>query len=41
LFLCPVFGFIIAALSLHEPLSLYTMAGVLLVTAGLYLIQKK
>jgi probable blue pigment (indigoidine) exporter len=41
LFLCPVFGFIIAAISLYEPISLYTMAGVLLVTVGLYLIQKK
>ena len=41
LFLCPVFGFIIAAISLNEPISFYTLAGVLLVTAGLYLIQKK
>ena len=41
LFLCPVFGFIIAAISLNEPISLYTVAGVLLVSVGLYLVQKK
>lgn len=41
LFLCPVFGFIIAAVSLNEPITLYTIAGVLLVTAGLYMVQKK
>lgn len=41
LFLCPVFGFIIAAISLKEPITFYTAAGVLLVTAGLYLVQKK
>lgn len=41
LFLCPVFGFIIAAVSLKEPFTLYTIAGVLLVTAGLYIIQRK
>ncbi len=41
LFLCPVFGFIIAAVSLNEPITLYTIAGVMLVTAGLYMVQKK
>jgi probable blue pigment (indigoidine) exporter len=41
LFLCPVFGFIIAAVSLNEPISWYTIAGVLLVTVGLYVTQKK
>ena len=41
LFLCPVSGFIIAAIMLHEPVSLYTVIGVLLVIAGLYLVQKK
>ena len=41
LFLCPVFGFMIAAISLNEPISLYTIAGVLLVSVGLYLVQKK
>jgi probable blue pigment (indigoidine) exporter len=41
LFLCPVFGFIIAAISLNEPITFYTLAGVLLVTAGLYIVQRK
>lgn len=41
LFLCPVFGFIIAAFSLNEPITLYTIAGILLVTAGLYMVQKQ
>lgn len=36
LFLCPVFGFIISAVLLKEPLSWYTAAGVLLVLLGLY-----
>ena len=40
LFLCPVFGFIIAALVMHEPISLYTLIGVLCVIAGLYIVQK-
>jgi probable blue pigment (indigoidine) exporter len=41
LFLCPVSGFIIAAVMLHEPISIYTIVGVILVVAGLYIIQKK
>lgn len=41
LFLCPVFGFIIAVVSLNEPITLYTIAGILLVTAGLFIVQKK
>lgn len=41
LFLCPVFGFIIAALLMNEPISFYTIAGVAFVIAGLYLVQKK
>jgi probable blue pigment (indigoidine) exporter len=41
LFLCPVFGFIIAAVTLNEPISLYTFIGVALVIAGLYIVQKK
>jgi probable blue pigment (indigoidine) exporter len=40
LFLCPVFGFIIAAVTLNEPISTFTIAGVLLVTAGLYIVQR-
>jgi drug/metabolite transporter (DMT)-like permease len=39
LFLCPIFGIIIAALLLHEPVSLYTFGGVALVLAGLYMVQ--
>lgn len=41
LFLCPVFGFIIAGIVMKEPISLYTLIGVLFVIAGLYLVQKK
>jgi probable blue pigment (indigoidine) exporter len=41
LFLCPVFGFIIAAVTLKEPISGYTFIGVALVIAGLYIVQKK
>jgi len=40
LFLCPVFGFMIAAVSLKEPLTIYTLIGVVLVTVGLYTAQK-
>jgi drug/metabolite transporter (DMT)-like permease len=41
LFLCPVFGFIIAALRLHEPISGYTFVGVLFVSVGLYITQQQ
>lgn len=41
LFLCPVFGFIIAAILMKEPISAYTFVGVALVIGGLYLVQKK
>lgn len=41
LFLCPVFGFVIAAVSLNEPISLYTLIGVIFVSLGLYLVQRK
>lgn len=40
LFLCPVFGFVLAATVMKEPLSWYTLGGVLFVIAGLYLVQK-
>ena len=40
LFLCPVFGFILAAALLAEPIGLFTVAGMLLVIAGLYMVQK-
>lgn len=37
LFLCPLFGFIIAAWILKDPISIYTVVGVLLVIVGLLL----
>lgn len=37
LFLCPLFGFIIAAWFLKDPISIYTIVGVLLVIIGLLL----
>lgn len=40
LFLCPIFGFVFAALILNEPISWYTYAGTALVIAGLYLAQR-
>jgi len=40
LFLCPVFGFLLARIFLKEPLSFYTAAGVLLVVSGLYIAQR-
>ena len=40
LFLCPVFGFCISNIVLHEPISLYTLWGVLLVIAGLFIVQR-
>lgn len=39
LFICPVFGIIIAALWVHDPVSIYTVAGVIMVLAGLALSQ--
>ncbi|RED23667.1 drug/metabolite transporter (DMT)-like permease [Flavobacterium cutihirudinis] len=36
LFLCPIFGFLIAHFMVKEPLTLYTLFGVLLVIIGLY-----
>jgi drug/metabolite transporter (DMT)-like permease len=39
LFLCPLFGFMIAAALLHDPISLYTAAGMSLVLAGLFLAR--
>lgn len=40
LFLCPVFGFAIAAPILGDPISQYTIIGVILVMAGLFISQK-
>ncbi len=36
LFLCPIFGFLIAYLMVNEPLTLYTLFGVIFVIIGLY-----
>jgi len=41
LFLCPIAGFVIAAALMDEPLSWHTWAGVLLVMAGLYIVQRR
>jgi drug/metabolite transporter (DMT)-like permease len=41
LFLCPVSGYIIAALLMHEPIGSYTIAGMALVITGLWLVQRK
>jgi probable blue pigment (indigoidine) exporter len=41
LYLCPVFGFIYAALLLNEPFTLYTLTGTILVLTALYVGQRK
>lgn len=41
LFLCPVFGFVYSWALLHEPITLYTLMGTLLVILGLYLGQRE
>jgi len=40
LFLCPIAGFAIASVLMDEPLTWHTFAGVILVMAGLYLVQR-
>ena len=40
LFLCPVFGFAIAAVVLNDPISSYTLIGIVLVLTGLFLAQR-
>ena len=40
LFLCPVFGFILSNIFTHEPLTLFTLVGMLLVLGGIYWQQK-
>jgi probable blue pigment (indigoidine) exporter len=40
LYLCPIFGFMFAALLLDEPLTMYTLVGTILVMTALYLGQK-
>jgi probable blue pigment (indigoidine) exporter len=41
LFLCPIFGFVYASVLLHEPITIHTYVGTLLVLIGLYLGQKE
>jgi drug/metabolite transporter (DMT)-like permease len=41
LFLCPISGFIIAALIMGDPISMYTLSGVVLVLLGLFISQRK
>lgn len=41
LFLCPVFGFVLAAFFLNDPISIYTFGGVALVLFGLFLAQRE
>lgn len=41
LFLCPVFGFAIAAIILKDKITLYTIIGVVLVMIGLFLSQRE
>ncbi|HTI07635.1 MAG TPA: DMT family transporter [Puia sp.] len=40
LFLCPVFGFVIAAIVMGEPIGVYTVTGMGLVIGGLYIVQR-
>lgn len=40
LFLCPVFGYVIANLVMKEPVSAFTVVGLALVLIGLYLVQR-
>ena len=40
LFLCPVFGYVIANVVMKEPISVYTVTGLALVIGGLYLVQR-
>ena len=41
LFLCPIFGFAIAAIILNDVISGYTVAGVVLVLIGLFFAQRR
>ncbi len=41
LFLCPIFGFILAAVLMKEAITLYTCTGVLFVIGGLSLVQQR
>ncbi|HEY4147814.1 MAG TPA: EamA family transporter [Chitinophagaceae bacterium] len=41
LFLCPISGYIIALLFMKEQIGMYTVAGMVLVITGLWLVQRK
>ena len=41
LFLCPVSGFLIAHMVMNESIGIYTISGMALVIAGLYLVQSR
>lgn len=41
LYLCPVSGFAIASLIMHEPITIHTFIGTTIVLAGLYLVQEQ
>jgi drug/metabolite transporter (DMT)-like permease len=41
LFFCPIAGFLIAWIMVGEPITAFTVSGMLLVIFGLYLVQKK
>jgi drug/metabolite transporter (DMT)-like permease len=41
LFLCPISGFFLANMFMNEPITVYTMVGMVLVIGGLYLVLKK
>lgn len=40
LFLCPVFGYVIANIVMKEPVTVWTVAGLALVLGGLWLVQR-
>jgi probable blue pigment (indigoidine) exporter len=40
LFLCPISGFVIAKIMVNEPITIFTVSGMILVIVGLYLVQK-
>lgn len=41
LFLCPISGFVIAGMMVNEPITIFTISGMLLVIFGLYIVQKR
>jgi probable blue pigment (indigoidine) exporter len=41
LFLCPIAGFLIAKVMVDEPITAFTITGMLLVIGGLYLVQRR